>query len=93
MKALLYLRIDGSVMAGPDLERLLLLRQHALDAGYTVAQVWPVYNPEDVPSIHASYWFQARKAVKDHRFNVLVSWDGINDRPVTFDRTELIRLM
>ena len=90
MKALLYLRTDEPVMTGLDLERLLLLRQHALDAGYIVVQVWPVYSPEDMPRIHASYWFQARQAVKAHRFDVLVSWDGINDRPVTFDRAEII---
>ncbi|MEU1276431.1 hypothetical protein [Streptomyces sp. NPDC005799] len=90
MKALLYLRTEKSVMTGLDLERLLLLRQHALDAGYTVAQVWPVYNSEDVPRIHSSHWHQARQAVKDYRFDVLVSWDGINDWPVTLDRAELI---
>lgn len=85
MSAMIYLRMDQSVMTEGDLERLDLLRRFAEDAGYEITEVWPVAadfeSPKDVMQ-----WANARLDLAEGRFDVIVHWHEKEGVPYTLGR-------
>lgn len=83
MNALIYLRMETSVMTGECLQRLHLLRGFALNAGYEVSEVWPVHSLAE-GRVHRTQWANARMDLSARRFDVIVYWDDTQDAPATF---------
>jgi hypothetical protein len=85
--ALIYLRMETSVMTGDCLQRLHVLRGFALDAGYEISEVWPVHSTPEGRR-HRTQWSNARLDLAARRFNAIVFWDDTRDAPATFTLPE-----
>ncbi len=89
MNALIYLNLQhGPYLEQDDLERLDTLRRYTQDTGYTVSQVWPVYEPEDARD-RSREWYGAKDDLADGRFDAIVYWFDPNSAPDIFTQDDL----
>lgn len=87
-KALLYLRYQGPEMTEADLTRLLSMQSYAHVCGYEVTAIRTVLDPWDAEA-EPGAWVNARRDLREGRFDVIVLWHEDLDLPDVTTRRDL----
>lgn len=83
--AIIYLRMDGPVMTGQDLDRLMRLRTFAISKEYVVKEVWPVHGAFCTDEEKAA-WEEAKGALEAGECTALVYWHETAKHPYRMER-------